>query len=377
MTKLKKLDQKDIDIIGALSRLGPKMSTEEVGDLVDIPPRTVRYRIKKMREAGVLNPTRVMALERRMGLGESVFIIESMEKGYDLLPEVFYLVDTIYHYSPTYGRYNGFLAYSLYSLSTPRIVRRILEECQKNDLLSDFFIIDVTDYDAKGADYSKFDPECGWTWDAGQWEQKIEKNVKSKKKFRNPMSAAQTIVEYDYKDVSILRLMFDNGEITQKELAKTLQLSEAQVNKRIHRLEKKGIIKGYSSALAGSSDLLMLFCFLELKDPKGPVLPSIYDLPFPATVIMESEARYAITTQFSSKSLSGFLRGLDLLKPYLNSTFIQTIHGSKSSMDSHPYDLYDKDTHGWVTPGDEYLKDVRDVLAGKRAVKEQSKKKSG
>jgi hypothetical protein len=328
-----------------------------------------------MREAGVLNPTRVMALERRMGLGESVFIVEAKEKGYDLLPDVFYAIDTVYHYSSTYGRYNGFLAYSLYSLSTPRIVRRIMEECQKYDLISDFFIVDVTDYDAKGADYSKFDPDCGWTWDASQWEEQIDKNVKSRKKFKNPMSAAQTIVEYDHKDVSILRLMFDNGEITQKELAKTLQLSEAQVNKRIHRLEKKGIIKGYSSALAGSSDLLAMFCFLELKDPNGPVLPSIYDLPFPATIIMESETRYVMTTSFSSKSMSGFLGGLDLLRPYLNSSFIQTVHRSKPSMDSHPYDLYNKETHGWVTPGDEYLKDVRDVMAGKRSKKDWSKGK--
>ncbi|MFW9768794.1 MAG: winged helix-turn-helix transcriptional regulator [Candidatus Thorarchaeota archaeon] len=370
------MDQKDIDIIGAISRFGHKMSTEEVGEIVEIPARTVRYRIKKMREAGVLNPTRVMALERRMGLGESIFIVEAKERGYELLPEVFYAIDTIYHYSPTYGHFNGFLGYSLYSLSTPRIVRRIMEECQKHELLSDFFIIDVTDYDAKGADYSKFDPECGWTWDAGQWEDQIEKNIKSKKKFKNPMSAAQTIVDYDHKDVSILKLMFDNGEITQKELANTLQLSEAQVNKRIRRLEKSGIIKGYSSALAGSSDLLPIFCFLELKDSKGPVLPSIYDLPFPATIILESETRYAITTSFSSKSLSAFLRGLDLLKPYLNTSFIQTVHSSRSSMDSHPYDLYSPETHGWITPGDEYLQDIRDVMSGKMAKKDWSKNKT-
>jgi hypothetical protein len=316
-----------------------------------------------------------MALERRMGLGENVFIVEAKEKGYDLLPEVFYAVDTIYHYSPTYGRYNGFLAYSLYSLSTPRIVRRIMEECRKVDLISDFFIIDVTDYDAKPADYSKYDPEKGWVWDGHQWEEQIQKNIKSRKKFKNPMSAAQTIVDYDHKDVSILRLMFDNGEITQKELAMTLQLSEAQVNKRIHRLEKKGIIKGYSTTLAGESNLITTLCFLELKDPKGPVLPSIYDLPFPATVIMESETRYAMTTSFSSKSLSCFLKGLDLLQPHLSSSFIQTLHHSKKSMDSHPYDLYSKETHGWITPGDEYLKDVRDVMAGKRAKKDWSKKK--
>lgn len=363
---MKKLDRKDIDIIGAISRLGPKMSTEEVSELVDIPARTVRYRIKKLRETGMLRPSRVMALERRMGLGENVFIVNAKPKGYDRLPDVFYAVDTIYHYSPTYGRYNGYLAYSLYSLSTPRIVRRILEECQKLDLISDFLIVDVTDYDVKRADYTKFEPESGWNWDSCKWEEQIGKHIRSKKKFRNPMNDAQTIVDYDYKDVSILRLMFDDGEITQKKLAETLQLSEAQINKRIHHLEKKGIIKGYNSDLSSSTELMPLFCFFELNDPNGPVLPSIYDLPFPATVIMESQTRYAMTMAFSSNDMTGFLRGLDLLRPHLSSLFIQTVHNSKQSMDSHPYDLYSRETNGWITPGDEYIQDIRDVMSGKK-----------
>ncbi|MHA2159015.1 MAG: winged helix-turn-helix transcriptional regulator [Candidatus Thorarchaeota archaeon] len=371
---MKKLDRKDIDIIGALARLGPKMSTEEVSELVDIPARTVRYRIKKLRETGMLRPSRVMALERRMGLGERVFIVNAKQAGYDRLPDIFYAVNTIYHYSPTYGQYNGYLAYSLYSLSTPRIVRRILEECQKHDLISDFFIVDVTDYDVKNADYTKFEPETGWNWDSCKWEEQIGKNIRSKKKFKNPMSAAQTIVDYDYKDVSILRLMFDDGEITQKKLAETLQLSEAQINKRIHRLEKIGIIKGYNSALSGSEEMMYLFCFFELNEPNGPVLPSIYDLPFPATVIMESETRYAMTMGFSSKDMTGFLRGLDLLRPHLSSFFIQTVHNSKQSMDSHPYDLYT--ATGWHTPGDEYIQDIRDVMLGKKAKAKKRKKTS-
>ncbi|MHA2236363.1 MAG: Lrp/AsnC family transcriptional regulator [Candidatus Thorarchaeota archaeon] len=371
---MKKMDQKDIDIIGALSGLGPKMSTEEIGERVDVPARTVRYRITKMRESGILYPSRVMALERRLGLGESIFIVDVKRDGYKHLPDIFYAIDTIYHYGSSYGRYNGYLAYSLYSLSTPNIVRRILEECQNHNLISDFFIVDITDYDVKQADYTMYEPEGGWNWDECQWREQIEKNIKSKKKFQNPMSSAQTIVDFDSKDVSILRLMFDDGEITQKKLASTLQLSEAQVNKRIHSLEKKGIIKGYNSALASSAETLGVFCFFELNNPNSPLLKSIYDLPFPATVIMESQTRFAMTIMLSSKNLGGFLRGIDVLQPHLSSFFIQTIHTSVKSIDSHPYDLYDPDTNGWITPGEEYIQDIGDVISGKKKRPKPKKK---
>ncbi len=355
-----------MDIIGALDKLGPKISTEEVSEIVDIPARTVRYRIKKLRENGVLCPTQVMALERRMGLGESVFLVDAKSDGYQYLPDIFYAIDTIYHYSSTYGKFNGYLAYSLYSLSTPRIVRRILEECQKTNLITDFFILDVTDYDVKRADYTKYDPDIGWNWDWDKWGTQIEKNIRSKRKFQPPLNNIQTIVDFDFQDISILKLMFDDGEITQKKLADLLCLSEAQVNKRIRSLEKKGIIKGYRSAVCDSEEFLPLFCFFEIKSSGGPVISSIYELPFPATIIMESRTRYAMSMSLSARDVKGFLKGFDILRPYLSSFFLQTIHDSKRSMDSHPYDLFDEESNGWKTPGDEYLQDIQNVLAKRK-----------
>ncbi|MFX1483551.1 MAG: winged helix-turn-helix transcriptional regulator [Promethearchaeota archaeon] len=361
-------DRKDMDIISALDRLGPKVSTEEVSDIVGIPARTVRYRIQRMRETGVLCPTRVMALERRMGLGESIFVVNATSAGYQYLPNIFYKIDTIYHYSSTYGRYNGFLAYSLYSLSTPRIVRRILEECQKYDLITDFFTVDVHDYDVKRADYTRYDAESGWNWDWDDWESQITKNNRSKmkRKFKPPLNADQTIVDFDFTDVSILKLMFDDGEITQKNLAEKLSLSETQVNKRIRQLEERGIIKGYRFAVSESDEFLPLFCFFELESPVSPVISNIYQLPFPATIMMESKTRYAMTMSLSAKDTKGFLKGFDILRPHLSSYFIQTVHDSQRSMDSHPYDLFNLESNGWRTPGDEYIQDIHDVLAGKK-----------
>ena len=286
-------------------------------------------------------------------------------RGAELLPDIFHAIDTIYHNSPTYGKFNGYLAYSLYSLSSPRITQRILEEIQKAELISNFFIFDITDFDAKAADYSHFNSALGWIWDWDTWIDQIPKTLKSKMKFKLPLDEVQPIVDFDTNDVLILKHMFDDGEITQKKLAKILPLSEAQVNKRIRRLEDVGIIKGYRSSVHATENELYLICFIELEKPQDQILSVFYQLPFPAIVAMESRTRFSIQIAFNSQNMLGFLKGLDVLRPHLASCFVQTLHDSKESMDSHPYDLYNEQTNRWETPGSEYLQDIRDVLDGK------------
>ena len=332
---------------------------------MDIPARTVRYRLKRLRETGVLSPTRVMALERKMGLGESIFLVNATRRGSAVLPDIFHAIDTIYHNSPTYGRYNGFLVYTLYSLSSPRIARRILEEFQKAELISDFFIFDITDFDAKRADYSHFNSGLGWVWDWSAWRDQIPKTLKSQKKFKFPLHEVQSIVEFDASDVLILKHMFDDGDITQKKLAKILSLSDAQVNKRIRRLEDEGIIKGYRSNVCATENEVSLICFIELEKPQDQIVSVFYQLPFPATITMESRTRFAIQIALNAQDLTGFLKGLDVLRPHLTNCIVQTIHDAKMSMDSHPYDLYNEKTNRWETPGSEYLQDIWDVLKDK------------
>lgn len=345
--------------------MGPKISTEEVHELTGIPSRTVRYRLKRLREIGVLSPTRVLAIERKMGLGENIFLVNTTPEGEKIIPDIFHAIDTVYHNSPTYGKYNGFLAYSLYSLSSPRITLRILEKLQENDLITDFFIFDITDFDAKPANYKHFNPALGWSWDWDSWRDQIPKTLKSTMKFNVPLDEVQTIVDYDTNDVLILKHMFDDGEITQKRLARILSLSEAQVNKRIKRLEAEGIIKGYRSSLCDIDDELNLICFIELKKPDDGLLSVFYQLPFNATITMESRTRFAIQLALNAQNLRGFLRGLDVLRPHLVSCFVQTVHDAKMSMDSHPYDLYNAEENRWETPGSEYLQDIEHVLSRK------------
>ncbi len=303
-----------------------------------------------------------MALERKMGLGERIFLVNTTPRGSEILPDIFHAIDTIYHNSPTYGQYNGFLAYSLYSLSSPRIIRRILERITKAELITDFFIFDITDFDAKPADYSHFNSGLGWVWDWSSWRDQIPQTLKSKKKLKLSLDEVQSIVDFDTNDILILKHMFDDGDITQKKLAKLLSLSEAQVNKRVRRLEDEGIIKGYRSTMCATENELNLICFIELENPDDNTLSVFYQLPFPATVTMESRTRFSIQIALTAQDLTGFLRGLDVLRSHLTSCFVQTLHDAKMSMDSHPYDLYNEETNRWETPGSEYLQDIEDVL---------------
>ncbi|MFW9798776.1 MAG: Lrp/AsnC family transcriptional regulator, partial [Candidatus Thorarchaeota archaeon] len=223
----------------------------------------------------------------------------------------------------------------------------------------------ITDFDAKPADYTHFNSALGWVWDWREWRDHIPTILKSKKKFNLSLDEVQPIMDHDEYDIQILRYMFDDGEITQKKLAEALSLSEAQVNKRIRRLEDEGIIKGYRSTMSTTKNELNTISFIELEHPQNQILNVFYQLPFSATITMESRTRFAIQLALNSEHLTGYLRGLDVLRPHLVSCFVQTIHDAKMSMDSHPYDLYNETTNQWETPGSEYLRDIHDVLGSK------------
>jgi DNA-binding Lrp family transcriptional regulator len=307
----------------------------------------------------------VVAIERKLGLGECIFLVNATARGAEVLPEVFHSIDTIYHSSPTYGKYSGFLAYSLYSLSSATITDRILEELRKFELISDFFIFHIIDFDVKLADYRDFDPTLGWAWNWSEWRDQIPKTLKSKKKFTLSMDEVQSLVDFDTIDVLILKHLFDDGDITQRKLAEVLSLSETQVNKRIRRLEDAGIIKGYRSEVSTSDNEMSIICFLILENPQDQILSVFYQLPFPAIITMNSRTRFAIQLSLNSQDMTGFLRGLDVLRPHLASCFVQTIHDARMSMDSHPYDLYNEKTNRWETPESAYLQDIQNVMGRK------------
>ncbi|TFG96205.1 winged helix-turn-helix transcriptional regulator [Candidatus Thorarchaeota archaeon] len=364
MTGIRPLDQKDIDILGALDKSGGKTSTEELSQTTNIPARTVRYRLQKMRDAQVLNPARAFTHERKMGLGETLLVIHTTPGSDPILEKMFEEIGSIYFWSSTYGRYNGFIIYVLYSLTTPSVPRRLAETFQREGLISDFYSFDVTDYEHKNGDFTYLDPKLGWQYDWKEWHKKIEKNLKSKtKRINTKCEENPSILEFDTNDYGLLRSFFDDAMVPQKDLAKQFALSETQVTKKIRRLENAGVIKGYGSSFKAGDVMVEFNLFLEIEEPVARIMNNFYTHPYLGSVIMESRTRWGIRMGLPACDINGFLQGLDMMKPYLKSCVFQVVHQFTRGEKTHPYDLFNKDTHKWETPLSNYLKIISDILA--------------
>lgn len=379
MSRIHPLDQKDVDIIGALDKLGGKTSTEELSQATGIPARTVRYRLTKMREAEVLYPARTFTHERKLGLGENIIIADITPGSTPVLEDIFSSINSIYYWSSTYGRYNGCMINSLYSLTTPNVSRRLMEAFHKEGLISNYYIFDATDYEHKNGDFSRLDPKYGWQYCWSEWHKKITKNLKSKtNKIHTKCDENPKLIEFDNSDFGILRSLFDDALVPQKELAKRFSLSETQVTKRIRRLENEGVIKGFGSSFKMNEPMIDFNLYIDIEEPAARIMNNFYAHPFPGSILQESRTRWGIRlaipaggfqeTPEGRKAIpatdfQGFLRGIDLLKPYLKSYALQFFGSYHRDKNTHPYDLFNIETHKWETPISEYLAIFSDVMA--------------
>jgi DNA-binding Lrp family transcriptional regulator len=350
--------------VTALGRLGAKASTEELSEALDgIPSRTVRYRLTKLRDAKLLSRRFVMTHERRMGLGESILLMKATTRGALLLPQMFGKLDALYWFSPTYGSYDGYYVHCLFSLSSPRVGRRILEAFQRSDLITDFFIFDITDYEQRPKDLSYYVPGEGWKYDWEGWTKRIDKNVRRGFPKQAKLQETHPIVEFDDDDVKILKMLYGNGEITQKEIAEELKQSEAQVNKRIHRLEKNGIVKGFTQFLRLPDPCIDFTVFFEVEDGNEGLLRSFYEIPHFGTVMMESESRFGYRTDLPAADFRPMMKGIDHMRPYLKWYHFQTVHNPQNLTKSlHPFDMFDAQTDRWETPASKYLRRIPEIL---------------
>lgn len=361
------MDQKDVDILGALDALGGKCSTEELSQKTGYPARTVRYRLQRMRDTQVLLPARAFTHERKMGLGETIVIVHTTPGSNPILEKMFEEISSIYYWSSTYGRYNGFAIYVLYSITTPSIPRRLAEVFQKEGLISDFYLFDLTDYEHKYGDFKYLDPILGWHYDWSDWHKKIKKTLKSKtNRINTQCDENPSILEFDTNDYGILRSLYDDAMVQQKDLAKQFALSETQVTKKIRRLESAGVIKGYGSYFSSISDVLGVNLYLEIEEPVARIMNNFYTHPYIGSIIMESRTRWGIRMGLPASDFPGFLQGLDLMQPYLKSCVFQINHTYTRDSSMHPYDLFNKDTHKWETPISDYLEIISDIMAESR-----------
>ena len=207
--------------------------------VLDIPARTVRYRLAKLKREGILVRTYPVTHERKLGLGEHIISMQETAKGRKLLPQVMDAIPCFYWYSPSYGRYDGFVVQSLYPLSSPNTNRDLLEALRKEGLISDFHAFDIVDYGFNRTDLSYYNPVSGWEWDSEKWIIQIKKNLRKKKAASIKFDENPGLVDFDHKDLLILKTILNDVDTTLKQFSKIVGLSETQVAKRIKNLENR------------------------------------------------------------------------------------------------------------------------------------------
>ena len=341
------LDQKDLAIIGALDKVGAKASAEQLGEVLGIPSRTVRYRLSRLRKKGLLYPPRALTHERKLGLGEAAVCMKATKLGAIHLPDIINTLPSFYWMTESYGAYDGFMSHGVYPLESADRIPSLMNTLEQEGLVLDYHIFDIVDYEHKRANYEHLTTDIRWEWDWKSWYKSINRNLKGKSKFTIKLDEDPKVIKFDSKDIVLLRHLSKNGESTQRHLAETLSLSETRANKRLQRLETSGVIKDYKSTFIPMSNLFSHSLFLELEEPAERVLSSLYELPFPLHIMMETRTRFCIQLGLTASDFTGFLMGFDLLRPYMSSYFFQTMHNPRRTTSPQPLELFNDESGMW------------------------------
>lgn len=334
-----------------------------------LPQRTLRYRIARLRHTGFLQPFHILTNERKVGLGENIIVIQEEAKSAQPISKLLEMVPYFYWYSPTYGRYNGHLIHSVFSLESPDTNRELLRAMQKTNLVSDYHLFEAVDYAIKNMNLKYFSPEQGWTWNWNKWIAHIESTIRAHRRTALKLEENPDVVGFDAKDILILSNMVENAKLTLKQLGERLELSEAQVSKRIRRMENEGIIKGYKSVFnpTPTDDLTSFYCFLELREPLDSVLACFQQLPYTMDFLMESKTKICVRLRLSARDLNMFLKGFDLIKSHLNSYFFQIVQEITSTRIQSIYGLFDKSANQWQTPTEKHVKKIEEFSHRKQS----------
>ena len=340
---------KDLDIINELDKHGAQIPATQISRTLNIPGRTIRYRLTKLKEKGLLNPAFVFMHERKLGLGEQILILEENQKSHSVLLEILNSFPTFYWHACTYGKFNGFLVHSIYDLSKPNTNLKIISEMKKKNLIKDYQIFQMVDYYHKSMNYKKYMPQSGWVMNWSEWFKSIDNQDIISNILNTNLNDSSKLVDFDYKDILILQQLSIDGTITLQQLGNILSLSKTQIRKRILNLKKKKIIKVFKPIFSPipKDQMLYIYCIIEVGNFKNVFVKKIFQIPFSFMFIFESENRFCIRLNISRKDMISFINGFELLKEYIDSYFLQFIFENPTARNPELYDLYNKDTKIW------------------------------
>ncbi|MHA1615079.1 MAG: winged helix-turn-helix transcriptional regulator [Candidatus Thorarchaeota archaeon] len=356
MTLKVTLDDLDKEILLALEELGTKVSTRELSERLDnVSSRTIRYRISKLKEKGIICKAKVQTHERKLGLAEYVIVATSSPATESTLKKVLDAIPAFYYYAPTYGKYEGYFIYSVYPLSTPRMIPDLASVLKKHGLIEDYYLFDVVDYQRSEAKLSALET---WNWE--KWSKTITKIMKKTKEIVLDMEEFPQTVSFDSKDILILKNMVENPDITLRELGKILGLSQPQVHNRVKKLEESEIIRGYKLSLMPYDSAMTVTCFFKSKDAKK-ILLWFDKLPFYHQITMESSSHFFVQIYLPSTVTNDFLISLRSLKQYTDEMFVQFLLTGTHKGYGHMIDCFSNDAKSWKIRFDEFVETINEL----------------
>jgi DNA-binding Lrp family transcriptional regulator len=353
------LDETDIGILKAIQSDPSKISTSQLSERLGIPDRTVRYRLSKLREQGMLKPPKLQTYERKIGLGEQLLLLESIPEKEDVLTKILDGIEFFYYYGPTYGKFDGFMVYTMFPLVAPRMVRQIAEELKEKELVSDFYIFDLVDYCRKGVDVVPLLPESNWTWE--KWSEEAKQIMNEGCSLRLSLEEFPSSVKFDYKDIQIITEMVENPEATLKEIGKVLDLSPTQVYKREKRLKEEGVIRGIKLYFNPFPDSTLIGCFFKSREHAEKILCGFHKLPFEITFVLESSTHYEVQVILPSSEINRFLQQIRIFRPYCEEFFIQVGLKGKSKGYCHLLKSFNLEAQSWEMPLSDTMQTIRDL----------------
>ena len=371
--KEREFDYIDVQIIRSIedhiNKYNHSPSTKQISELLEtegtmnqrIPPRTIRYRISKLEEKGILQRKIPITHERKLGIGESFFIVEENPKLRDRFYSILNKNSAIDWYIPTYGKYNGYYIHTIYTLDSAYQPHRIFKLLKKKKIIKDYFAFDLVDYKAYSWNFDYFNEEGFWTWDWSIWEEELHTELKSGKELQIKFDTKPEKITYDYTDIQILRNLYQDDSLTFKKLGEIMDLSESQISRRIKVMEQKGIIRGYRTGFYPFENSTPIMVSIKAGKDMQKIFYLLSKIPYPLTIAFEKTERVVFVIETPITEIREFLKALHSIKPLTLSLFIQFWPKNPEVNLAQGFDFFDKESNSWIKLDKEHEKSINSL----------------
>lgn len=355
----------DETLLDALTRFGGKVTATELSQVLGHPDRTIRYRMKRLREKGYIGRVWPQTNDAKLGLGDGSLTLDMTERYRNLPREFLFCFPNFYANYACYGRYNGCQTGVGYPIGNPQMLDRIVRAMKHMNIINDAYIFKTLDFITLAGDVSNYMPRSGWTWDWRDWVKESEKTIKAGERFPLEFDTNPSQFDYDHKDIEIIaEIKMHGGLLTHKELSKRIDLSETQIGVRIRRLRDAGVLRGYVWLTEMTPQTVVLFTHIELDEPDDPALSCFLHLPFRREILYDSSDKFIVRLTMNSSDVVNYLKGFETLRAHFRSYFIQTAVSLKvvpGGMHGF-YHLHNESTGRWEIPVEDSIRKLEKFI---------------